>query len=196
MKRDVFNDLTTSRGELNSAVNEANKLIGRLQERSKDLDVLDTRLEGLKNRFDQLEDEELVAGASAFLKTWDGSKDVDQLVSSIDAKIDMPDRFGCASPRVYSAVAAKASLDWQPYNQNPKNTFVEIDTSTAGFSSTPLYFVSLLGGGSWSAQGASAIYAPSADSFRVYLKWSPSSDSNIVDYASDKWEVHWMAVGC
>lgn len=196
VKEDVFEDLTTSRDELRFAVNEANQLIGRLIERAEDMDDLDARLENLKNRFDQLEDEELVAGASAFLTTWDGSRDVDQLVRSIDTKIDMPNGFGCASPRVYSAVAPKASLDWQPYKDNPTSTFVAIDTSAAGFTKTPLYFASLTGGGSWSAQGASAIYGPSADRFSIYLKWSPSADRDMVAYASDRWEIYWMAIGC
>lgn len=186
VKNAVFEELTTSKEELRIAVNEANQLLGRLQERASDLDVLDERLVQIKNRVERLEDEDLVAGASEFLVSWDGSEDVDALVQSLDQKVDVDTSVGCTSPRVFAGAADASSLDWKKYSDNKTAMFVEVDTTNAGFTKTPLYFVSIEGSGSWSAQGVSAVYSRKKDSFRTYLKWSHSSKTNIVDYAAEK----------
>ena len=196
VKTSVFAELTTTRDELRTAVNDANQLIGRLQERAEDLDALDVRLEDVKDRLDLLEDENLVAGASGFLTAWDGSQDVDQLMRNLDLKVATGSGLDCQSPRVFSGIAPPGKLSWKAYNGNPKDAFVTIDTGAAGFTKPPLYFASIEGSGAWSAQGVNAIYARKAQSFDVYVKWSPSSGSNIVSYASDRWSIHWLAVGC
>lgn len=196
VKTAVFQELTTSQDDLRLAVNQANQLIGRLQDRAEDLDNLDVRLDELKNRFELLEDEDLIAGASDFLAAWDGSRDVDQLVRNLDLKVAVDGRVGCEAPRVFSGIAPKGSLTWKAYNGKNKHAFVTIDTSAANFEQPPLYFASIQGGGAWSAQGVSAVYARQADSFDIYVKWSPDSNNNIVSYASDRWDIHWMAVGC
>jgi hypothetical protein len=72
--------------------------------------------------------------------------------------------------------------------------YVDIDTSTAGFSSVPLYFTSIGGSGHhWQAQGATSIYNQTARSFRVYV-FQPG----IIAAKAAKeryWHINWIAIG-
>lgn len=195
VKEDVFANLTTTREELNDAVAQANQLIGRLQERSVELDDIDERLERIKIRLDILDNDEMVTGASNFIEAWQGVEDLDELVTSIDQLITLDPALGCENPRVYSGVTPKQNLVWVEYGA-PNRANVEIDTSQAGFSRAPLYFASLEGSGSWSAQGVSAIYDRQSDKFRIYLKWSPTSNDHIIPYGQQHWDIHWLGIGC
>jgi hypothetical protein len=85
---------------------------------------------------------------------------------------------------------------WRAYNKN--SLLVDIDTSAAGFTTTPLYFTSL-GGRSrhWEAQGGSAIYQATATGFRIYIQ--PTNRESSTPYTPEKanelqWHVQWFGV--
>lgn len=66
--------------------------------------------------------------------------------------------------------------NWQDYiddNGIMRGIYLDIDTSATGFSDTPIY-VSAIVGDAWhyATTGGSAIYSPTATSFRVYVRWS------------------------
>jgi hypothetical protein len=83
---------------------------------------------------------------------------------------------------------------WQ---QNPdgEGVFVDVDTSSAGFKTTPIYITSL-GGNThhWGTTGATSIYAPTPTNFRVYVRWS-GGGSLIPAVANQyEWHINWIAV--
>ena len=88
---------------------------------------------------------------------------------------------------------APGTTNWKAYTSN--SIYVDVDTSAAGFTETPLYFTSLGGkSNQFDAQGASAIYYPTAKGFRIYLK-SPTGVVLTPTYANSReWYVQWLAV--
>lgn len=73
--------------------------------------------------------------------------------------------------KIVAGSTSPAATNWQPYNNEKTAVYVDVDTSVAKFSKTPLYFTSLWGGtAQWNAIGVCAIYAPSPTGFRVNVK--------------------------
>ena len=85
------------------------------------------------------------------------------------------------------------ATDWKAYGSNA--IYLDVDTTAAGFTSTPRYFTSL-GGTSYqyNAHGFNAIYSATAKGFRVYLRnWNGAALTP--EYAKSKgWYVQWLAV--
>jgi hypothetical protein len=85
------------------------------------------------------------------------------------------------------------NTDWQPYNEN--GIVVQVDTSAAGFSSTPVYVTSLGGTGSmWSTSGGSSVYDPTSTSFKIYLRWIDGHDIDPALADSKKWHINWIGI--
>lgn len=89
--------------------------------------------------------------------------------------------------------------DWQQYERfngtlDNHGIFVDIDTSNAGLTRPPRYFISL-GGRTrhWTNLGSSSIYFPSANRFRVYLRHgSPVTP----EQANEReWHINWKSCG-
>lgn len=71
--------------------------------------------------------------------------------------------------------------------------YVDVDTSSAGFSSTPLYFTSLGGHtNNWLAQGATSIYSPTPHGFRVHVSYPELTVAKAKEWG---WHINWIAVG-
>lgn len=65
--------------------------------------------------------------------------------------------------------------DWQDYIAYGQQygLYVDVNTSSAGFSKTPHYVVTLEGNGyHWRVCGSNAIYNPTTRGFRVYITWA------------------------
>jgi hypothetical protein len=75
---------------------------------------------------------------------------------------------------------------------SPDLIYLDVDTSQCAFMQTPEYFTTLSGTSDHStAQGANAIYNPTATGFRVYILKSGVT----TDYAkSRKWRIDWQAI--
>ena len=76
-----------------------------------------------------------------------------------------------------------------------EGVFVDVDTSSAGFTNTPIYITSL--GGTthhWATTGATSIYHPTPTGFRVYIRF-PNGGSLTPAVANQMgWHINWIAV--
>ena len=87
----------------------------------------------------------------------------------------------------------KGATNWIASGGNA--IYVDVDTSAAGFASTPRYFTSL--GGNTNhllAQGITAIYSPTPNGFRIYLRNSDGSALTPAIANSYQWHVQWLGV--
>ena len=109
------------------------------------------------------------------------------------------------SETVESALIGRGSTPvgntaWQPYFLGGGLTagegiFVDVDTSSAGFKTTPMYITSLGGTGyHWGTTGATSIYTPTPTGFRVYIRF-PDGSSLTPAFANQYgWHINWIAV--
>jgi hypothetical protein len=104
------------------------------------------------------------------------------------------------SQTVQSGLIARGSTPvgntaWQEYSGG---VFVDVDTSSAGFTTTPIYITSL-GGRSdhWWTTGATSIYLPTPTGFRVYVRWSTGGSlTPLTPEVANQlgWHINWIAV--
>lgn len=105
-----------------------------------------------------------------------------------------------------SALIARGSTPvgntaWQPYfvpgnvTTAGEGIFVDVDTTSAGFTTTPIYITSLGGTGyHWGTTGATSIYNPTPTGFRVYIRF-PDGSSLTPAFANQLgWHINWIAV--
>ncbi len=94
-------------------------------------------------------------------------------------------------PRLPTGRTVPGATAWQQYGDS--GIFVDVDTSAAGLSGTPVYVPSL-GGDSchWRTTGGSSVYAPTATGFRVYVSFLDGAIDPAVAN-SWKWHVNWIA---
>jgi len=103
------------------------------------------------------------------------------------------------SQPVQSAFIAKGSTPvgntaWQQYPDG-EGVFVDVDTSSAGFKTTPIYITSLGGRlAHWSTTGATSIYTPTPTGFRVYVRWSTGGPLTPAEANYNQWHINWIAV--
>ena len=71
-----------------------------------------------------------------------------------------------------------------------------IDTSAAGFTSTPLYFTSISGdAGHWRVLGHNAIYLATPNSFKIFIHYQGNIEGGLTpSYANEMgWHINWCA---
>ncbi|SEU39154.1 S8 family peptidase [Stigmatella erecta] len=96
---------------------------------------------------------------------------------------------GVRQPSLCTGQAAVGATGWQQYSAN--GIYLDVDTSSCGFSSTPLYFTSIGGwSGHWQSTGATSIYAPTANGFRVFVSY-PGATPALANQAG--WYLNWQA---
>jgi hypothetical protein len=84
-----------------------------------------------------------------------------------------------------------ATTSWVQYSDG--GIYVDVDTSSAGFSSTPYYFTSLGGHtNNWLAQGVTSIYRPTARGFRIHIGHRDLTAAQAQEWG---WYINWIAVG-
>jgi Pregnancy-associated plasma protein-A len=130
-------------------------------------------------------------------------------VLRMQASLDGPrSQLGTTAPptpqaaKVASGKTNPGQTDWRSYSVN--NTvygiFVDVDTSTAAFTRTPVYVTSIGGNGyHWSTTGGSSVYQPTATGFRIYIRWSapvstvPIPDPPTPEFANAQgWHINWI----
>ncbi len=97
--------------------------------------------------------------------------------------------------RISGGATPVGVTDWRPYEGEMPGIYVDIDTSPAGFTTTPHYIVSLAGKTHhWLTTGGSCVYNPTAIGFRVYVRFSDSSADNMTpEFANEAgWHVTWI----
>ena len=117
------------------------------------------------------------------------------------------------SPKIRSGrTPVGQGWDIDPEEQK-EGVFIEVNTTSAGFTSIPTYVVSLgaeLGGGDgtrhWKATGVSSIYPPKGlgndlkRGFRVYIRSAEGGnkiDGKVLDKAfptDHRWYINWIGV--
>jgi hypothetical protein len=100
---------------------------------------------------------------------------------------------------VQSALIARGSTPvgntaWQQYSSGA-GVFVDVDTSSAGFATTPIYITSLGGNNAhWGTTGATSIYDATPTGFRVYVRWSSGEELTPAVANQFGWHINWIAV--
>lgn len=85
------------------------------------------------------------------------------------------------------------ATNWQPYGTN--GIYLDVDTSSAGFTTTPVYVTSIGGDGwHWLTTGATSIYQASPTSFRVYVRFSDGSSLTPAQANGLRWHINWIAM--
>jgi hypothetical protein len=83
---------------------------------------------------------------------------------------------------------------WQQQTSG-EGVFVDIDTSSAGFTTTPIYITSI--GGTirhWGTTGGGAIYSPTPTGFRVFVRWAIGGSLTPAEANQYGWHINWIAV--
>jgi hypothetical protein len=89
---------------------------------------------------------------------------------------------------------------WQQYFDQgagvfEQGVFVDVDTSSAGFTTTPIYITSIGGNSShWVTTGATSIYNPTPRGFRVYVRYSTGQPITPQEANQLGWHINWIAV--
>lgn len=90
---------------------------------------------------------------------------------------------------------ATGPTGWQPYQGGTTGIFVDINTTSAGFTSTPVYLTSISGTSShWATTGATSIYMASPTGFRVYVRFDNSTAITPALAASYQWTINWVGI--
>lgn len=92
------------------------------------------------------------------------------------------------------------SDDWSNYSNN--GIYVDVDTSACGFTKTPHYIATLEGNSHhWCASGASSIYIPTPNGFRIYIRWTDDNGHfgrlnplRINTAQQYNWHIKWSAI--
>ncbi|MDP9868135.1 MULTISPECIES: hypothetical protein [Streptosporangium] len=83
---------------------------------------------------------------------------------------------------------------WESYG-NGTGLYIDVDTTSANFTGTPVYTSSVGGTGDhWALTGANAVYSPTATGFRLYVRWSDSSPISPAVAQAFQWHVNWIGV--
>jgi serine protease len=98
-------------------------------------------------------------------------------------------RLNNSGSSVCKGQTAQGATSWQQYGTD--GIFLDVNTATCGFTSTPLYFTSI-GGTSyhWLSKGATALYSPTATGFRVYVNLPGITPATANQFG---WHLNWQA---
>ena len=89
---------------------------------------------------------------------------------------------------------------WEQYSipgglTGGQGIFVDVDTSSFGFTTTPIYITSLGGTGyHWTTTGATSIYTPTPTGFRVYVRFTVEGQISPAFANQNGWHINWIAV--
>lgn len=93
--------------------------------------------------------------------------------------------------RIAAGRTTPGSTNWVQYSTN--GIYVDVDTSSAGFTSTPYYFTSIGGTSShWTATGATSIYSATRTGFRIYIC---ATGITAAQANSWQWHINWCGIG-
>lgn len=112
-----------------------------------------------------------------------------------DAEMTPREQLAEAAPTLCTGQTNPDRTGWVNYNINGKvvGVYIDVDTSSCGFGSTPMYFSSLNGTAEhWEVIGSNAIYGPTATGFRIYIQRRSTINANVAN--QHNWHIQWMAV--
>lgn len=95
--------------------------------------------------------------------------------------------------RIGAGSTPAGSTNWVIYSDS--GIYVDVNTSSAGFTGTPLYITSLHGISShWNTTGASSVYLPTSTGFRIYIRWADGSALIPATANSNGWHIQWVGI--
>ncbi|GAA3427621.1 hypothetical protein GCM10018953_48040 [Streptosporangium nondiastaticum] len=96
--------------------------------------------------------------------------------------------------KVNGGVASGRSTPRYGWRQTGGNAFaITVDTSAAGFTSSPLYLIAIEGtDGLGYDISTSVIFYPSATGFTVYLRWRDNQPLTVADAERMGWHLNWV----
>jgi hypothetical protein len=99
-----------------------------------------------------------------------------------------------ATTRIASGRTQPGSTAWQQY-PNGAGVFVDINTTAARLTGTPVYVTSI-GGNShhWATTGATSVYLATATGFRVFVRWSDGNPLTPDTANGFQWHINWIAM--
>ena len=96
--------------------------------------------------------------------------------------------------KIGSGRTPSGSTAWQQYTSG-NGVYLDVSTSSAGFTTTPIYLTSIGGNTShWATTGATSIYFPTATGFRVYVRWVDGSPLTPAQANSMGWTISWVGI--
>jgi len=84
------------------------------------------------------------------------------------------------------------ATDWKQFGSN--GLYLDVDTSKAGFTETPIYITSMGGTNIWATTGVNSIYVPTPTGFRVYVRFSSGASITPGQANSWNWHVRWIGI--
>jgi hypothetical protein len=120
---------------------------------------------------------------------------------SIEAKQTVSVTSGTDGTKIAAGSTTPGATNWQVHStkEGPPAIYLDVDTSAASFTTTPVYVTSIGGNGDhWRTTGGSSVYQATPRGFRVYIRWERKSESTTQvltpEIANDeKWHINWMA---
>lgn len=111
----------------------------------------------------------------------------------VGGRLTAPNLFAGSPFRIGAGKTPAGSTAWQVYTAN--GIFVDVDTSAAQFSSTPVYVTSLHGAsGHWATTGGTSVYSASPSGFRIYVKWSDANALTPATANASQWHIQWIGI--
>ena|SRR6478672_6610257 len=101
-------------------------------------------------------------------------------------------------PYIGTGKTEPGNTDWKPVDGEPRGICVAVDTSSAGFKTTPNYVASLGGNDyHWMLTGASAIYDATPTGFTINVRWWDWGHEGLPhltrQFANERgWHVTWI----
>ncbi len=118
------------------------------------------------------------------------------LTSSVNGASATIDLGSILSTKIASGKTTPGATNWHPIDGGIE---VNIDTSAAGFTQTPIYVTSIAGDKyHWGTTGASSVYKATPTGFTIAIRWDKGFwDANPLDLQeanSYKWHINWIAM--
>lgn len=121
--------------------------------------------------------------------------------SSSATKVDQNDYFTVTvtdtAPRIFAG-STEWGQGWKQYaTDGLKTVLLEVDTSAAEFSSTPLYVISLTGSYNMflANGGANGVYSPTPTGFSVFIRMYDGKDIPVDAVINDwLWGINWIGI--
>ena len=121
--------------------------------------------------------------------------------SSSATKIDSNDYFTVTVAEAATRIFAGSTdwgQGWKQYAQDGQKTvYIEVDTSAAGFSSTPVYVISLTGSYNMylANGGANGVYSSTPNGFSVYICRFDDQDLPVATVINEwLWGINWIGI--
>ena len=100
--------------------------------------------------------------------------------------------------KIIAGSTSPGETNWKVYRASDgkiHGIYVDVDTRSAGFSTTPNYITSL-GGDGWhfNTVGATSIYNSTPNGFRVYIRYADGQIPTPTFANEKKWHIRWMGI--